>query len=113
MIRRIFLLEAVRNLDVSKAAAVAPITTVFDENRRRGEGLFDPRFRNEELPKALAYWNFDPSQDAILMAGHTVVTVMAIANVVAEYGYANVMFFNSVDRDYTLTTVGDMHAARS
>ncbi len=107
---RVILLEPCK-LNVTQASKWGVLEHIFKQGERRSS-IWSESFKNEVIER-LQCINFDPEEDSLIIAGHMVPLIIAVALLVTTYGGVRVLFYSAVDRDYVPRTLGENHEAGS
>jgi hypothetical protein len=103
MTSKVFCVEEVKH-DIRGAQEFGDIIYLFDAAERR-PSIFTPEY-GEEVLRRLVENGFDKHQDLILLAGNVIVLVTTVAKLAGQFGYCNVLAFDSQIRSYVKLHTG-------
>lgn len=103
--RRLFILEEVRrNIDLSSANELGEVIQLFEQDERR-PGLFDVDAFVDAVQERLYSVNFDPTEDAFIIAGSMIAVALTSIAVIRyatleKFDHINLLLFDSRSDKY-------------
>lgn len=104
--KRVFLIERPKgNIDLSTAEHFGELRVLFPPGEHRVSVFATSEFSREVVAR-LKSEGFDNLTDSVCVAGSMIAMVTAVAAIIVEYGFVNVLFFNSTIEAYARKTIG-------
>jgi hypothetical protein len=90
--------------DVQVAGAYGQIVYLFNHHKGRAS-VWSPEYSREVI-KQLDKVKFDPKNDYLVVVGHQLNLILAIAAMITKYGTINLLFFYPPEQRYRPVSVG-------
>lgn len=103
----VFVFEQTRQA-VDGAQRFGNVMYIFDRSTHEARaGIWDTEKLQEDIRNALAFKGFVPERDYICVTGHVASLAVLIAAVIAQYGTAQFLIYDSTSKAYVGRTLGE------